>query len=52
MLAVGVDRTGDAALLWAAGADLVVTTLNDVAVDQLVWQADPRRHQSQEDPER
>ena len=35
MAALGVARHHDAALLWAAGADLVVATLDDVAVDEL-----------------
>jgi beta-phosphoglucomutase-like phosphatase (HAD superfamily) len=35
MAALGVARAGDADLLAAAGADLVVTTLDDVALDQL-----------------
>ena len=33
--ALGVARGDDAGLLAAAGADLVVTTLDDVAVDRL-----------------
>ncbi len=36
MAALGIARLGDAALLQAAGADLVVTSLDDVAVDKLV----------------
>jgi HAD superfamily hydrolase (TIGR01509 family) len=36
MAAIGVARLGDEALLEAAGADLVVTTLDDVDVDALV----------------
>ncbi len=36
MAALGVARLGDAALLRAAGADLVVTSLDEVAVDELV----------------
>lgn len=36
MAALGIARLGDAALLQAAGADLVVTSLDDVAVDRLV----------------
>ncbi|MGP0090327.1 MAG: HAD family hydrolase [Xanthobacteraceae bacterium] len=36
MTALGVDRLGDAALLWAAGADLVVTSLDEVAIDELI----------------
>jgi len=36
MAALGIARLGDAALLQAAGADLVVTNLDDVAVDRLV----------------
>ena len=35
MTALGVARLGDAALLWAAGADLVVTTLDEIAINQL-----------------
>jgi beta-phosphoglucomutase len=35
MLALGVARQHDAALLQAAGADLVVTSLDDVAVEEL-----------------
>jgi len=35
MAALGVARLGDAALLHAAGADLVVTSLDDVALDEL-----------------
>ncbi len=35
MAALGVARLGDAALLHTAGADLVVTSLDDVALDQL-----------------
>ena len=35
MTALGVARAGDAALLAAAGADMVVTTLDDVDVDLL-----------------
>jgi trehalose/maltose hydrolase-like predicted phosphorylase/beta-phosphoglucomutase-like phosphatase (HAD superfamily) len=35
MAAVGVARLADQDLLWAAGADLVVTTLDDVAVAAL-----------------
>jgi beta-phosphoglucomutase len=35
MTALGVARLGDAALLWAAGADLVVTSLDEVAMDAL-----------------
>jgi beta-phosphoglucomutase-like phosphatase (HAD superfamily) len=35
MAALGVARAADADLLAAAGADLVVTTLDDVALDQL-----------------
>ena len=35
MAALGVARHGDAALLWAAGADLVVTSLDDVAIEEL-----------------
>ena len=34
--ALGVARVGDAALLWTAGADLVVTSLDEIAVDELV----------------
>ena len=36
MAALGVARLGDEALLRAAGADLVVTSLDEVAVDALV----------------
>jgi HAD superfamily hydrolase (TIGR01509 family) len=36
MLALGVARVGDAALLRAAGAALVVTSLDEIAVDGLV----------------
>ena len=36
MLALGIARLGDAALLRAAGADLVVTSLDDVPVDALI----------------
>jgi beta-phosphoglucomutase len=35
MAALGVARHNDAALLLAAGADLVVTSLDEVAVDEL-----------------
>jgi beta-phosphoglucomutase len=35
MTALGVARLGDAAGLRAAGADLVVTTLDEIAIDQL-----------------
>jgi len=35
MAAVGIARLGDEALLRAAGADLVVTTLDDVAIEPL-----------------
>ncbi|MDR3534565.1 MAG: HAD-IA family hydrolase [Rhodopila sp.] len=35
MAALGVARHSDAAMLWAAGADLVVTSLDEVAVDEL-----------------
>lgn len=35
MVALGVARLGDAALLRAAGADLVVASLDDVALDEL-----------------
>ena len=35
MAGLGIARLGDAALLRAAGADLVVTSLDDVAVDAL-----------------
>lgn len=37
MTALGVARLGDAAPLWAAGADLVVTSLDDIAVSELVY---------------
>jgi HAD superfamily hydrolase (TIGR01509 family) len=36
MVALGVARLGDEALLQAAGADLVVTSLDEVAVDALM----------------
>lgn len=36
MTALGVARRGDAALLWAAGADLVVTSLDEIAINELV----------------
>ncbi len=36
MIALGIARLGDAALLRAAGADVVVTSLDDVDVDVLV----------------
>jgi beta-phosphoglucomutase len=36
MTALGVARLGDAALLWAAGADLVVTSLDEIAIDELI----------------
>jgi beta-phosphoglucomutase len=42
MTALGVARNNDAALLRAAGADLVVTSLDDVAIDWLAT-AVPRR---------
>jgi beta-phosphoglucomutase-like phosphatase (HAD superfamily) len=35
MTALGVARLRDAALLWAAGADLVVTSLDEIAIDGL-----------------
>src|SRR6202521_5557236 len=35
MTALGVARLGDAALLWAAGAHLVVTSLDEIAIDEL-----------------
>jgi HAD superfamily hydrolase (TIGR01509 family) len=35
MTALGVARRGDAALLWAAGADLVVTSLDEIATNEL-----------------
>jgi beta-phosphoglucomutase len=35
MTALGVARHSDAALLQTAGADLMVTSLDDVAVDEL-----------------
>lgn len=35
MAALGVARLADAGLLWAAGATLVVTSLDEVAIDQL-----------------
>ncbi|MFY9657757.1 MAG: HAD family phosphatase [Methylocystis sp.] len=36
MTALGVARHGDAALLWAAGANLVVTSLDEIAINELV----------------
>ena len=36
MMGLGVARLGDAVPLRAAGADLVVTSLDDVAIDELV----------------
>ncbi len=35
MAAIGIARAGDAGLLATAGADLVVTTLNDVDTSAL-----------------
>lgn len=35
MTALGVARLRDAALLWAAGAHLVVTSLDEIAIDEL-----------------
>jgi beta-phosphoglucomutase len=35
MMAIGVARLGDAALLQSAGADLVVTNLDEIAIDEL-----------------
>jgi HAD superfamily hydrolase (TIGR01509 family) len=35
MTALGVARRGDEAVLWAAGADVVVTSLDEVAIDDL-----------------
>jgi beta-phosphoglucomutase-like phosphatase (HAD superfamily) len=35
MMALGIARLGDADLLRAAGADLVVTSLDEVAIDEL-----------------
>jgi HAD superfamily hydrolase (TIGR01509 family) len=35
MTALGVARRGDAALLWAAGANLVVTSLDEIATNEL-----------------
>ncbi len=35
MAALGVARRGDEAILWAAGADVVVTSLDEVAIDDL-----------------
>ncbi len=35
MTGLGVARRGDAALLWAAGADLVVTSLDEIAINEL-----------------
>ena len=39
MTALGVARRGDAALLWAAGADLVVTSLDEIAINELARRA-------------
>lgn len=36
MFALGIARLGDADLLRAAGADLVVTSLDEVKVDELI----------------
>jgi beta-phosphoglucomutase len=36
MMGLGVARLGDAVPLRTAGADLVVTSLDDVAIDELV----------------
>ena len=36
MTGLGVARLGDAASLRAAGADLVVTSLDDIAIDELI----------------
>ena len=36
MLALGIARVGDEALLWAAGADVVVTSLDEVEPDALI----------------
>jgi len=36
MTGLGVARLGDAAALWAAGANIVVTSLDEIAVDALV----------------
>jgi len=36
MTALGVARLGDAAPLWAAGADVVVTSLDEIAIDDLI----------------
>lgn len=35
MVALGVARLGDAALLWAAGANLVVTSLDEIDINEL-----------------
>ncbi len=35
MTALGVARKGDSDVLWSAGADMVVTTLDEVAIDDL-----------------
>lgn len=35
MAALGVARLDDAGLLWAAGANLVVTSLDEIAIDEL-----------------
>lgn len=35
MTGLGVARRGDAALLWAAGANLVVTSLDEIAMNEL-----------------
>ncbi len=36
MMALGIARLGDAALLRAAGADLVVASLDEVELDALI----------------
>ena len=36
MMGLGVARLGDAVPLRTAGADLVLTSLDDVAIDELV----------------
>jgi beta-phosphoglucomutase len=35
MAALGVARLGDAKSLWAAGANLVVTSLDEIDLDQM-----------------
>ena len=45
--AIGVARLGDAALLRAAGADVVVTTLDDIPIDELASGGLPSSHEEQ-----